>query len=354
VSSLGVPPPGGRARSNALSGPADPRNPDTQKIFQLQLANAKPIADSLRSFLLKVYAKKSLMTDQSIQKWPIGPDGKPVSPQSRDFGDTLSDKLYALYTAEAKVPSGRTEEDMRKIIQSLQLLETKYSSALAGVQSQNYKLDFDGMLKYTGADFITVCGDFIFFFPVGGGRAAIRVYANAKYGRITEVIEALLAWVKANPAKHGLANFKIAGPAMPKRSDTMVIYCVNTQAADLISELLLGLPDCFDMAVPEMTSRKHGTIGISTGAEPNWQATGLGAHMGEQYESNVQLQARHGVGGAAYAPQSFGTLRCQAIAAAILNFQMNLDQIRNTFDEFARFVSVAFTGMGLDPSNPGD
>jgi hypothetical protein len=354
VSSLGVPPPGGRARSNALSGPADPRNPDTQKIFQLQLANAKPIAASLRSFLLKVYANKSLMADQSIQKWTTGPDGKPVSPKSGDFGDTLSDKLYALYTAETSAPSGRTEEDMRKIIQALQLLVTKYSSALEGVQSQNYGFNFDKMLRYKGADFVKVCNDFIFFFPVGGGGAAIRVYANAKYGRIAEVIEALLAHVKENPAKHGLANFKIAGPAMPKRSDTMVIYCVNTQAADAIADLLLGLPDCFEMAVPEMTSRKHGTIGISTGAEPNWQATGLGAHMGDKYESNERLQQQHGVGSAAYAPQSFGTLRCQAIAAAILNFQMNLDQIRNTFDEFARFVSVAFTGMGLDPSNPGD
>jgi hypothetical protein len=354
MSSQGGVPPGGRPRSNALSGATDPRRPDTQKIFQLQLAGAKPVADSLRTFLLKVYSDKSLMEDQNIQKWAHGRDGKPVSPSSGDFGDTLSDRIYALYTAETKAPSGRTELEMRKFIRALEGLQVKYTSELAGVESQNYGLDPAGMLKYKGADFITVCNDFIFFYPASHGAAAIRVYANAKYASIVTVVDTLLAHVKAHPAGHGLANFKIAGPAMAKRSDTMVIYCDSTQSADAIANLLLKLPDCFEMAVPEMTSRKHGTIGISTGAEPKWQATGLGPHMGEKYEKNVELQKQHGVGSAAYAPQSFGTVRSQAIAAAILNFQMNLDQVGNTFDAFVRFVSVAFTGMGLDPSNPGD
>ena len=186
------------------------------------------------------------------------------------------------------------------------------------------------------------------------GSRLRRVYANAKWNKLLEVIGKLLGYIKAHPANHGMSNFKIAGPAMAKRADTMVIYCVNSNAADAIATLLLKLGDAFDMAVPEMTSRKDGRLGISTGAEPKWQATGLGPHMGAKYENNPALKAEHGEGSAAYAPQSFGTVRCQAIAAAILNFQMNLDQVSDTFEWFCKFVSVAFTGLGLDPTNPGD
>jgi hypothetical protein len=345
---------GGRARSNALSGPNDPRRPDTQKIFQLELANAKPVADSLRTFLLKVYSDKSIMVDQGIQKWNLDEHSKPVRPNSGEFGDTLSDRIYALYTAETKAPSGRSEEDMRKFLQSLQLLESKYTAVLEMIQSQNYKLGLAGMLKYKGGDFTTVCSDFIFFFPASHGSAAIRVYANARYNRIATVVGTLLEYIRKKPGKHGMANFKIAGPAMAKRSDTMVIYCDGAQSADASANLLLKIPDCFEMAVPEMTSRKHLTVGISTGAEPKWQATGLGAYMGEQYEKHEELQKKFGVGGAAYAPQSFGSVRSQAIAAAVMNYQMNLDQVPNNFDTFCRFVSVAFTGLGLDPQNPGN
>lgn len=246
---------------------------------------------------------------------------------------------------------------MRTFIEKLGGLKAKYPGVLEEIKSQGYDLTPEGMLKHHGADFVRVCDDFIFSYPVNGGSAAIRVYANAKWDKLLDVIDKLLGRVKAHPTKHGMSNFKIAGPAMAKRADTMVIYCVNAKAADAIAALLLKLHRVFDMAVPEMTSRKDGRLGISTGVEPKWQATGLGPHMGAKYENNPRLQAEHGQGSAAYAPQNFGTVRCQAIAAAILNFQMNLELApANTskFDWFCKFVSVAFTGLGLDPTNPGD
>ena len=347
-------PPVTRPRSNALAGPSDPRRPDTQKMFLAALNSAKPVADSLRSFLRKVYDNKSLMGDPSHQKWVNGKDGKPVSPSSQAFGDTLSDKLYAMYTSEATVPSGRTRKEMREFMEKVAGLKANYPGVLDEIKSQNYDKTPDEMLKYHGADFIQVCNDFIFFYPVNSGNAAIRVYANAKWNKLLDVIGKLLGHIKTQPANHGMSNFKIAGPAMAKRADTMVIYCISSKAADAIATRLLKLGDAFDMAVPEMTSRKDGRLGISTGAEPKWQATGLGPHMGAKYENNPDLQAEHGKGSAAYAPQSFGTVRCQAIAAAILNFQMNLDQVSDTFEWFCKFVSVAFTGLGLDPTNPGD
>lgn len=348
-----VPPKHSRARNLALTGPKDPRYPSVQKMLQFQLADAKPVADSLYTFLRKVYQSKSLMNPEALLKWPTGADGKPVNPKLKVFGDTLADKIYDLYTAETKSPSGRTEDGMRKLLQTLDTLAYQYASVLDSIVGQSYRWELDAILGTKGADFIALCNQFLFFIPRSGTGATVRVYANAKYEMIPDVVKTLLEYLKAQPASHGMANFKIAGPAMAKRSDSIVIYCGSKQAADAVVKQLLPLGDHFNMAVPEMTSRQHDTIGISTGAEPSWQATGLGANKGSAYENDADLRKRFGDGGAAYAPQSFGTIRSQAIAAAILNFKDNLDSVNENLDTFARFVSVAFTGMGLDPTNPG-
>ncbi len=79
--------------------------PEIQHLSQM-LENARPVADTLKEFLRKVFSDKSLMGDPSLQKWveepvfgPFQPNhepkrkNKPVSFKGADFGDNLAEKI---------------------------------------------------------------------------------------------------------------------------------------------------------------------------------------------------------------------------------------------------------------------
>lgn len=340
---------GPRPRSNALTGPKDPRAPDP---LRLALQTAKPVADSLRSFLRTVFSRDDLMKDTATQKWPDKSSGKPVSPTQ--LPDNLADKIYQLYTAQSTAGAGRDEMTMRSFVTQLEALRKKYADLVSSVELQNYGLTLEALLQKKGPEFTGPCSDFIYFKLTTKLSAAYRVYVNAKFDKIATVFDALLAHMKKNPGNNGVSSFKSAGPGMAKRADTIVIYCSSEKFAKAIATELLKIDDAYELAVPEMTTRQHDTSGIALGAEPTWQATGLGAHRGKKYET-VPMQQKFGTGSAPYAPQSFGSVRAEAIAAAILNYQMNQDLIvGDKFEAFVRFVSVAFAGLGLDPQKPGD
>lgn len=78
--------------------------------------------------------------------------------------------------------------------------------------------------------------------------------------------------------------------------------------------------------------------GIALGAEPAPQATGF-SNNPEGYPESAQ---------------SFGSIRSQLIAAAILNYNENKDTFGASFNVFKQFIAVAFRCNGLDPAHPGD
>ena len=292
-------------------------------------------------------------------KWPLkkssrDPTGqKPVS--EVNSGPSLADYIYDLYSSGNSGSSSTTRKgfEIRRFIVNLVLLERKYASLLSRVETQKESYSLLDMFSYDDETLKVACNDFIYFHPVWDLNAGYRVYANAKFESAVSVLGTLLQFLKENQDRGGVSSFKVCGPAMPPRADMIVVYCENKPAAEEIAKLFLKTPNVFNMPVPEMTSRADNVAGVALGAEPTWQATGLGSHKGRRAEQDARRmgfpegQARH-------APQSFGSLRSEAIAAAILNFKENKGLLGDNFTVFTKFVSVAFRGMGLDPTKPGD
>src|SRR5262249_51694215 len=116
--------------------------------------------------------------------------------------------------------------------------------------------------------------DFIYF-SGPRGAAAVRVYANAKPEHVPAVITRLLRYVQTTP-NHGILDFKVAGPAVIRsRKDTIVGYCATRPAAEALAKLLAGERSHFNASFPALTTPIEGGVGISLGAEPKWEGTGM-------------------------------------------------------------------------------
>jgi len=168
--------------------------------------------------------------------------------------------------------------------------------------------------------------------------AEYRVYLNLTY---ESRIQAVIAASKASFRDHSeIYSMKIAGP-YADRADNVVIYCSTEKAAKNIAAAMrvridTGELTCASQTVPAMTKRFSPGIGISIGAEPKPQGTGLMA------ASDLDI----------YKTQSFGGLRSQIIAAAILNYRANLNALPDEYTVFRQLVAIGFKGHGLDPANP--
>jgi hypothetical protein len=175
--------------------------------------------------------------------------------------------------------------------------------------------------------------DFIYF-PLQPGKSACRVYANVKWTAMPTVLEAVGKHVRGLP-DHGICSFKIAGAGtVGRRIDAMVLYCASDKTAFDVSNMLGRLPpQCFDRPVPRLT--RPVCSGISLGANPTDLLTG--------FAPTTEREER----------QSFGTLRTQAIAAAIYFFKLHAEPPKNLIVHFKHYVGAAFRACGLDPHLPG-
>lgn len=175
--------------------------------------------------------------------------------------------------------------------------------------------------------------DFIYF-PLAPGKPSWRVYANVKWTSMPTVLEAVGKHVHGVP-EHGICSFKVAGAgAVGRRLDSMVIYCASDKTAADVSNMLRGLPtQCFDRPVPKLT--RPVCNGISIGANPTNFLTG--------FSPRAEREER----------QSFGTLRTEAITAAIYFFKLNAAPPANLIANFKHYVGSTFMACGLDPRVPG-
>jgi hypothetical protein len=324
---------------------------------------SKPLAmeASLRAFLEKVFK------DTEIMKAP----------------DNVDDLIYNHYKATEKVQGVKAVancELWKKFISDVwTVVKDQQILSQAFVQYSQPQVTLEALFRWTGSQenvtselFRVLCDDF-FYFHVSNGFAACRVYANAKFTHAPQVVAWLKKYISAGEATHGIKSFKLAGPvALAGRADVFVIYCESKQRAQTLASELTKLQGYFNDHIPAMTTRVQPGVGVSLGAEPESQATGvasppkratiekfysthLAALRGRGYtEKAAREEAIWKAYRDAFAAQSFGGLRCELTSAAVYNYNANKEVVGHGFEIFARFVCAAFRGAGLNPMRPGD
>ncbi len=180
-------------------------------------------------------------------------------------------------------------------------------------------------------------GAFVYIVKDDDAPTTHRVYASPRATDVGSVAQTLLK-------TDGVVDFKFAGPAMiGSRSDALVVYCSGREAAEEIASEISGKVQT-DTGRPAMTEAADQSGAIGIGAEPAWEATGM----------RTRLKPNRGGAQEANA-QSFGTIRSEILASAILYLQENrglAKKLNITEAElFKRFVGTGLKGWqrALDP-----
>ena len=227
--------------------------------LEAELARPCVVHDTLRNFLLMVYSDATAMAG----------------------GDNIADRIYELYNDSSAAGEAPRISELRKFLDDLILAIQGWKGEPPFLQNLDEKLlDMRrlGRKKEDWEAFRNHCADFIYF-VVNHGRAAVRVYANVQYDSVPDVIEFLVK-LAATKDGGGMTAFKVCGPAIIRsRTDAIVIYCKDKSSADSIAKTFVSAEwaSRFNPMVPGMTTQLSAGVGIATGAEPEWQATGLGA-----------------------------------------------------------------------------
>jgi hypothetical protein len=335
-----------RAISKDPLSQIDRRSPEAIQDLARELSRPFVIHPSLRKFLHSVFFNQLIM----------------------EAPDNVAAMIYEIYSgAGTEAPSVAVAE-MRAFVRRIAAESAKWCWPLGRPYLQNDGITLADLCALADdrsrtRDFVSHCSDFIYF-RVSRGSALCRVYANVKFAFVHDVMARLLDYV-VTTNDHGVRDFKITGPGKSQsRKDNLVVYCSTWDAAENLARAATQSPRLYNRAVPGMTTKILSNVGVSTGAEPTWQATGMGGpnfqKQGDALKEEQEKAARekrpvdpwrHDP--TSYSAQSFGSLRCEAIAAAIHNFNANKKLLGNTFEQFQRFVAVAFRGVGLNPAEPG-
>ena len=302
---------------------------------ELRAALKKPLSmhSSLTDFLRRIFALPGLM----------------AAPEDVDY------QLYKLYSSPAK-DAGK-ESDVPTLKAFVNALWDKLAVA-GGIRStghlQNYKKSLADLEQLANGlvdgeskiKFVRWCGDFIYF-KVQRAPIGVRLYVNVLMEYGPSCMKKLATYAATTKDHGGIIDFKIAGPAILKsRADTVVVYCTSKETAKALAAELLKYKAALGTKCPELTTPVADGIGLSIGAEPVWQATGLKS-VDDPSDAKQLTPAK-------MKAQSFGTIRCQLIAMAIHNFNDNKAVFGSGFEVFQKFVQVAFEGYGLDAAQPGD
>ena len=140
--------------------------------------------------------------------------------------------------------------------------------------------------------------------------SAVRVYANVDIN--PKVIYVLARVLASRPEL--VHAFKFAGPLSGGRSDGLVVWCPSSDAAKSVMGLIQTVHDRLGATLgasrPAMTGQMGGRSGIGTGSEP--LAHGLAT--GQRSNSNTNYSEES---------HSFGTIRAEVLARAVLLFRSN-------------------------------
>jgi len=255
--------------------------------------------------------------------------------------DRLDDAIYALYsagTAPARGALDLARDDARQhcidywqtILQhahgcecELQTLDVTLAEAVSSAPT-----DLPTLQKWA-SKFVYV--------RVRDAEATYRVYANVGWSSVGRVTATLIAL----PA---VCDFKFAGPGgLGGRSEGVVVYCTDREGAIAVAHELSNAK--IYPGRPQMTEAIGTTEGVGIGAEPAPVATGMRTRLKEL-----------GTGDFTANQQSFGMIRAEIVASAVLHFQANralAARLQLSDSElFKRFVGIGLRGWSaaLDPT----
>lgn len=315
--------------------------PAAEEAYRGELRKPPQMAAELADFSRRVFANPTCMAPRSERRaYDIyvlycghtgGPvDTSPPSPAELNMFRLLGDVVDA------------GQKFLDGIFQETLVLDSTAKRAV--------RLKFDSareLFERPGALPMTALTDFIHFFPPGQhDRITHRLYLNVTLVNVPVVTQSLQRYMTLNRVNSGVCYFKVSGPRnIGLRAESFVVYCRDQASAVTLGQHLAKKhsPSVFMPAIPSMTTRVPDTIGgLAVGAEPNPTATGMKARRegGDYRESS----------------QSFGSIRSELLAMAVVNYLENGDRVEgdSELDIFNRFVCAAFRGFGLDPLNPGN
>jgi hypothetical protein len=190
------------------------------------------------------------------------------------------------------------------------------------------------MGQFQDANRLTDAGTDLYFFGKLVGTPNDRIYIHSADGNATKIMAFLVPVLKLlhNERRIGLVWAKIAGP-LASRLDTIVVYLMSPAEQTLvISELQAAIragrlaTGDFVKGTPAMT--KEVLPGIGTGSEP----------VADKMDLNLQFSSP------GFGTQSFGTLRADLLAQALLAARM--------LEEFYLKVETLFWQNGIRMDNP--
>ncbi len=298
---------------------------DTKKIHGRTFQSIN-MDEQLERFLWRIFNNRPIMTE-------------------RPQGENIAKDIYHIYMSNSGMNTVSNYQDNKRLVDEVweqvrnhRLLQ---NGALQNERDRNDNPIFlRGMHNFMKKNQLAerYFYDFIYF-QIERGEATYRLYLNVKMAFMARVVGHIKNYLDTTN-NHGVKDFKLAGPAsMSIRKDTIVCYCSSRDTARQLADQLIDLRDHFDSDVPAMTSKY--ADGMSFGAEPVSQATGFSA---AKYSGNAELESR----------QSFGSIRSQLIAMAVVEYNANKHLFGETFLAFKQFVTVAFLSHGLSTRNPGD
>lgn len=317
------------------------------------------MAEDIEAFLWRIFNDRSIMSGDASFGHRMAEDADTGRNVLVPQGSDIAQKIYVLYaTGGMHKPNHKPNKyavnkkmimDVWKVVRDDRVLRKEVGlqnvRSTSGKRIHLYDL-FQVMQTNEIASYYFE--DFIYFhlYTPPGDKVTHRLYLNVKLECIAKVVKLIKNYLnqkefRGDPDSHGISSFKLSGPeVMNDRADTVVCYCKNMAAARRLATKLVTSKGYFYDAVPAMTLKF--AKGIAFGAEPERQATGFGIYNGRIGRSDLESS------------QSFGTIRSQLIAMAIMDFNENKHIFGSSFFTFKQFVALAFQTHGLDVRHPGE
>lgn len=325
----------------------------------------REVTDAPGGVLAKIAADNAVLERHHRRRTIDSPEH-----QGPGTAERLRAKVYEIYNrVEGPAPAGLSAEAAPGWLREAHAIGRGLTMRLqVGAQTRDFDENYTLYQAGRASEDVTAAllRGFIHYLnrDGGGGAATTRVYINPRPEHAIQLLAYLIERLTSEPEiqvggprqssplmdaaeredgggeetlalARRFSSCKIAGPlSLGKRSDGILVYTPNREVAEAVVVVLKGADrGWFAPGTPRLTEASDlDGVGVSLAEEPPQIAVGI--------RNTPQ--------------QSFGSLRSELIAAALLDSVFN-ERTAYTGRDFGLFcgaVETAFRGYGLDPNAP--